>query len=179
MKARFHCYSPGVSPLVFHWQDHDSPGKEDIGSKPVHPSMIRDYIKGPRSNGLEGYNIHKIENRWTAMKPVERVDERTLQMDGVLYRYRITSEISTGRDLWPNSIRFEFQPDHQDLQPGWWKLRNLSMLAQLTHFLRYEPILEQTRYQHGRAIKDSDTWPPKRKWEVTEFPDGDGKELPE
>jgi len=51
------------------------------------------------------------------------------------------------------------------------------MLNQLTHFLRYEPILEQTKHQPGRAIKDSDTWVPQRKWEVTKFPDGDGKEL--
>ncbi len=179
MKARFHSYSPGVGPLVFHWQDHDTEGRYSIGSKPVRPYMIRDYLKSRRGKGLEGYQIHKIESRWTCLKPVERVDERTLRMDGKLYRYRITSEVTEEYDLWPNSIRFEFKPDHQNLQPGWWKLRNLSMLNGLTHFLRYEPILEQTRYQHGRAIKDKDTWTPKRKWEVTTFPDGDGNELPD
>ena len=179
MKARFHSYSPGMSPLVFCWQDHDTEGKRVISGKAIRPYMIRNYLNGPRGKHLKkaGYQIHKIEGRWTVLKPVERVDERTLRMDGTLYRYRITSEVAEDRDLWSNSVRFEFKPDHQKL-PGWWKLRNWSMIDQLTHFLRYEPILEQTRYHHGRAIKDKDTWMPKRKWEVTTFPDGDGKELP-
>lgn len=176
MKARFHCYSPGVGPLVFHWQDHDTEGRFDIGNKPVRPYMIRDYLKSRRGKGLKDYQIHKIESRWTCLKPVERIDERTLCMDGKYYRYRITHEVPEDRDLWPNSLRFEFKPLHA-LEPCWWLLRNLSMLNSLTHFLRYEPILEQTKHQSGRAIKNKDTWPLKRKWEVTEFPDGDGKEV--
>jgi len=109
MKARFICYSPGVSPLVFCWQDHDTPERFVISGKPVRPYMIRDYLKSRRGKGLEGYQIHKIESRWTCLKPVERVDERTLRMDGTLYRYRITSEVAEDRELWPNSIRFEFK----------------------------------------------------------------------
>jgi len=174
MKAVFICYSPGVSPLVFCWQDHDTEQRYVISNKPVRPYMIRDYLNGPRGKHFkeQGYQIHKIESRWTILKSVERVDERTLRMDGDLFRYRITSPVAADQELWPNSIRFEFQ--RPDITGAWWNLRNLSMLTNLTHFLRYEPILEQTRYKPGKAIKDSDTWTPKRAWEVTEFPDGDG-----
>ena len=180
MKPRLICYSPGQSPLVFCWQDWDTPQRYVISGKYIGPTMIARWLerKDNRHFLEKGYEIHKIENRWTILNPVERVNEMTLRMDGSLYRYRIERECSEDQPLWSNSVRFEFRPSdtHEMLENVdlWWVLKNWSNQLQLTFFLRYESIWEQTRWTPGKKIKDKDTWPVLKHWPVTEFPDGDG-----
>lgn len=172
--AVFDCYSPGQSPLQFNWVEGDI-----SVSGQVNPSRIKRYMKGPKGKHFaeQGYEIHKIEGRWTILHPVERVDERTLRMDGKEFRYRIIQECAADRELWFPSVRYEYQP-HAEVTNltghKWWELANWSMRLQLTLFLRYESIWEQTK-DTGKRIKDSDTWGEHKLWKVTQFPGGDGK----
>ena len=183
----FHCYSPGQSPLVFCWQEKDDDGRHVVVServKPIYPSRVKQYLASKEGKSLadKGYEIHKIEGRWTVMMPVERVNENTLRMEGQDFRYRITHEVPIDYDLWSSSVRFEFKPSdrHSFLdkeKSGWWMLRNWNMMFCLVYFLRYESIWESSKWDTGKRIKDSDTWAEKKVWEVTEFPDGDGFEF--
>ncbi len=175
MKAKLHCYSPGVSVLHFVWCDHDTDGRECVSGKPIYLHHIKRYMAGPRGKALreQGYEIHRIEGQWTVMKPVERVASNTLKLDGKLFRYRHTYECPADGDLWPNMLRFEFIPPSKT---DWWKLRNLSMINQLTHFVRYEHIWQASKPDTDKRIKDSDTWALHKVWPVTVFEDGDGQE---
>ena len=183
--AKLKCYSPGQSPLDFYWEGQDR--RRISGRKPT-AREVRRYLNGPQGEHFRkaGYQVHKIEGRWTILKEVRRVDEYTLEMKDPdtgkwqRFRYRFLRDVADDREVWANDLRIEFYrdlPDYPNLS-GWWELRNLSMCNQITFFVRYEAIWEQTRH-NGRPIPDKLTWLPKVHNKANQFPDGDGKTIGE
>ena len=170
-------YSPGQSPFDFYWQ---APDNTRISGRKVLPSEIAALLerKGNEHYRKADYRIHKIEGEWTMMKEVVRTGENTLAMfdpdENKMkeYRYRFLRDCPADRELWFAGVRFEFwMPEAKQF----WELRNWSMKLQMTLFLRYETIWEQTRYVKGKRIPDKMTWRPKVLFKESHFPDGDGK----